>query len=430
MIRILQSRKSKTWLTLAVAVVVLLGGAGVVAWRATAEQRRGVEDTVAEFFAAQRNGDCARLTELVTTGSWSNDGKLSSAEFVRLCRAATKGTTVGYRDLQVTSRTEERAVVTMEVRFPRRTGDGTTWFDDRSTLRREDGVWKLSTDGLLRIGRPYQEAMYDYLQASNAGNCQRMADLVDAAPATFLTSCEAGRSHRHSVDLNPASSKLTGKDRIDATVFTTPDDEEGVTGAFTEEISLVYRDLQWKLVLPSVLGGRLAMAAALQLGDHVIAADSVSRLRPADDPNDGPKQALRNFTGMVADLPEAELERRSVLYGYQKTYLGVDGGQVQIDLVAFADDKAAAGFAGWMVDYYLGKHGGKTAGEAQDVGVPNARGWIGYLGSDHVNLFDSTLVATRGNLMIRVSASRFGESAGHMPYDYARNVLKAQLDRL
>lgn len=431
--RMLATRKSKVFLLVLVFLLVVLAGGGTAAWVATGEKRRTVQSTVADFFAAQRAGDCVRLTELVTTDSWSANGKLSTAEFVRQCRPATKDAKATYSDLRVVSQTRDRATVTMRVRFPRSDGNGAASFDDSSTLRREDGVWRLTTDGLLRIGRTFQEVVYDYVDAARAGDCHRMAGLLDtsSAPANFLARCEAERNHAHAVGLTIAKFAPAGKDKIDVTVFTTADrSEEGVTGAFTEQITLVYRDFQWKLALPSFSEGRLAMIAALELGDRVIEPASLPTLLAANDPADGPKQTLSSSSQIVPALPATDPESHSPLYGFQKTYAVQGGGRIQVDLFAFGDEKAAVSFSHWMVDYYLDEYGDRASGEAHDIGVPNATGLIGYVNAEHVDVFDSILVSTRGNLMARVWAYDFGGSSGQIPYDYARDVLKAQLDRL
>jgi hypothetical protein len=74
-----------------VGVGVLVLAASVGWWVRGSPDRRSAEETVDEFFDAQRDGDCERLVRLVTESSWSDGGRWSRGEFLDHCTEALDG---------------------------------------------------------------------------------------------------------------------------------------------------------------------------------------------------------------------------------------------------------------------------------------------------------------------------------------------------
>lgn len=176
------------WLGLAGLGVLLLVGVGW--WALRSEGSRSIEETVDEFFEAQRAGDCEGLLELVSEASWSNGGRWSRDEFLSHCAEALDGyePDVGHVSVAVydedggyIARDEDadevgdRALVSVTSRSELwdiyRRGSQ----NPAGHVLREDGEWKVETDDVvLRIGRSVHETVIGYLDAYNQGDCERL----------------------------------------------------------------------------------------------------------------------------------------------------------------------------------------------------------------------------------------------------------------
>jgi hypothetical protein len=171
------------WLEVLGAGVVVLAPVGW--WVLRSPDRRSADETVDEFFAAQRDGDCERLVGLVTESSWSNGGRWSRDEFVDHCTEALDGYEPSPENLAISIYDEDGDYL-----LPEDEDDGDRalvqglsgnelWSVYRrgarvpgGSLVRVDGEWKVEIDGVvLRIGRSIHETLSGYVAAYNDGDC-------------------------------------------------------------------------------------------------------------------------------------------------------------------------------------------------------------------------------------------------------------------
>jgi hypothetical protein len=146
---------------LAAAVVILGAGVGLVV---TSRHRpRSIEATVADYFAARRDGDCERLVDLVSDADATQGGRLDRGELVDRCADVVDDFRPELDEVEVLSVDGDRAVVGLSVvvddrsaPFARPDGDGFVVTEQQDGeivdrlyqeghLTRENGAWRVET---------------------------------------------------------------------------------------------------------------------------------------------------------------------------------------------------------------------------------------------------------------------------------------------
>jgi hypothetical protein len=161
-------------------------------WVVSSGAPRSAEQTVDDFFQAQRDGDCEALIDLVTERSWSNGGQWSRDEFLDYCADAVE-------DYEPPVDQPFVSIYDEDGNYLSPGGDDDPDKDGASALAgvlsgsetwqiyrrrgrspagalvREDGEWTVETDDVvLRIGRSAHETVRGYLEAYNDGDCARL----------------------------------------------------------------------------------------------------------------------------------------------------------------------------------------------------------------------------------------------------------------
>jgi hypothetical protein len=294
--------------TLVVVVVVVVVGLGVGlvgsvrgAGAGPDGSERSIGQTVSGFFQAQRDGDCARLIDLVTEEAWSDGGRRGRRGFLEQCAAALEGYDPGVVRIDVEHEPEGEDALDDDPLDGDARGDAEEPDDtggrDRATvgpvlpavvangievgtqdagpvgepppdgrLVREGGEWKVEPGlGALRIGRSVEETIQAYVDAYNEGDCERLVDLVSEAVwssggertrAGFVEGCAADAAARDSRpwQLPLRISTVDGvdvdldDDQAEARVeLQAPDTFYASRQLAPDEVALVREGLTWKL---------------------------------------------------------------------------------------------------------------------------------------------------------------------------------------
>jgi hypothetical protein len=317
----------------AVVVVVLVVAAVWSAVRGGGEPELSPAQVVSGFFHAQRDGDCARLLDLVSEASWSDGGERSRDEFLDQCEAALEGyrPAVGRLDIGEVDEDGDRVTVGLP---PGSTRPVVGDHDEgpRGTLVREDGRWMVRLDDfVLHIGRSVDETVSGYLEAYDQADCERLVGYlseavwsVDARTTTdFVTLCQQevedrpswGRPQALAATVTEVS--VEDDDRAEAVVTVTLGGGavRGPAGE-AETVRLVKDGLQWRLAgseaLPDDWPGaplRAVVYAELEprLVDEVVTDTTCSTYLDdsADPPSAGtgsPFGITRSFRSCYAEV--------------------------------------------------------------------------------------------------------------------------------
>ena len=248
------------------AVVVLVLVVGVVwsAVRSDGGPELSPAQVVSGFFQAQRDGDCARLLELVSEASWSDGGERSRDEFLEQCAAALEGygPAVGRLDIGEIDEDGDRITVDWSLGSAQPVVDGHEE-GQRGTLVREDGRWMVRLDDfLLHIGRSVDETVRDYLEVYNQADCERLVSYLSEAvwsvhartTTDFVTQCQQEVEDRPSWGQPQALAatfteiSVDDDDRAEAVVTVTLGGG-AISGSAGEDetVRLVREGLQWRL---------------------------------------------------------------------------------------------------------------------------------------------------------------------------------------
>lgn len=239
------------------AVVVVVGLAGVaLASRGDPGEDRSVEETATAFFAAQTDGDCPALLDLLSEASTAD--RPNGSDQVEQCEDALDGHVPQdgseTADFEVVDQDGDRATV----RSPELTGYGDE--DVVGVLVREGGEWKVETDPrFLVVGRSLRDTAVGYLEAFNDGDCDRLIDHLSEAAWShhgavardeFLEDCTAKAAARAASSEQPID--VTSVDaQVDALGRATASRAYGddrIGGPDGRDTAILVRDgLEWTL---------------------------------------------------------------------------------------------------------------------------------------------------------------------------------------
>jgi hypothetical protein len=308
-------RRRRLRRALAATVVVAGLGIGLVGARhRNGSPKRTAQQTVDEFFAAQKERDCGRLINVLADMSWSDQGRRTRAEFLAQCEDALEGFEPVDAPGGYFADDEDGDRVTVE--SPAGVHDG--------TLLREDGEWQVVTDpDVLTIGRTPEDTVRGYVAAYDAGDCDTMLDHLSAEvePGPYLEDCAAEAEVRAESDepateiLRLAVSEEDGNVATASVAF----DDNALDG--DDVVTLRREGLEWVLDEnqtrpprrpgpPLVQEHYVALRARLLDQIETIAGCGRPTDRAVDGESHGEPGALRAFIACHVVLELREVESR------------------------------------------------------------------------------------------------------------------------
>lgn len=473
-----------------VAVVGALAlGAGV--WAVfVRDGGRSVEDTVEAFFEARRDGDCDRLLEVVSEASWSEDGRLSDAEFREHCADVVESYQPKLHEADVRSETDDHAVVRVgmladtdfqpadpqdvepraEGIVVRESGDLTeieseTLAYEEGRLVRDDGEWKVELDQhAFGLGRSIKETVFGYLDAYRDGDCEQLVDYLteDAWSENgrltrdeFRKRCAAAAEARPSLppdDDSPlpmisAQPQIYVPRPIDDLAASYGADGATVTLHWqggrvrSETASLVVEDLEWKLDIRT-LDAFEYIELATKVVENPLGRKSSHRVSTPVYPDSG-SDSVRPLDVYEGDDVAEHWQRTEMVRGLSTTY-DSHPRRVEQQLYEFAEPAGAREYAKHFGDRIVAR-----ATEYDDVSPERVRGVDGATavltecsgpsfrhrssGGDCRWANKSAAIAAQGRYVVAVEAVDFSgdeDPTARQMLGQATTVLKAQLDQL
>jgi len=432
-------------MTVGVLVLVAAGW-----WVLRSPDPRSVEETVDEFFDAQRDGDCERLVGLVTEPSWSNGGRWSRDEFLDHCADALDGYEPSPEHFAISVYDEDgdylspccdddpdeegdRAIVSVlsgnELWSVYRRGS----HGPGGSVVRVDGEWKVDIDDVvLRVGPSIHETVSGYVAAYNDGDCGRLirrlserawsaggaldrdefldrcGDAADARhdrgqPALEVRDIEVRFDDAESLGLAGDVFVSRGTDQVTALVDY-PASIAVAVGSDPEEALLVREGMRWKLdgseTRPRGVTSDVQLAAVRSVELQAMFPQEIER---------GGTRCVRYSDGALREPdPDDEIHYELAV---RRTWYGCPEHDASVTLYQFAGDVQARRAAQRMV----GDEPVELAGQVPDVsGIPD-----GAFGAG------STAVVADGRLVVEVEPFL---GIGDL-HDSARNLV-TQVERL
>lgn len=462
--------------TAAAGLVAAVLVVGVVTWAVAGGGGRSPEATVRAFFDARRDGDCARLVELVSEASWSEGGRLDRDRFVESCAAVVRRYRPQLHEVSVVSEHDAQAVVQVAVRLDRdhapagaleglvgqAGGPDLVVTEGQSGLSqeraygdahlvREGGDWRVEIDGsLLRIGRSIEETVVGYIQAYNDGACDRVVgylsraareatgarsrgELVDRCTADVEARRDAilpGTDPPAEISMPSAAWSEAGPVGLEVEVTFPPGDRTRAVaewgGAPREVVSLVREGLTWKLDQPHLAAEGYVELRRLVLPEA--AAGYAPVTGTAVFPGGQPRLigALLHYEGTdaVERRREAGFER-----GIRTTYWR-DNDAIDLMLYVFDNAEGASAYA----RHLAGRVSSKLDPRVSPPPPSDAFRVLTRCGEDDACQHATGAVAlgVRGNVLVGVEVSDVGgaEPTADQVLGLADQVLEAQRTRL